>query len=132
MYWMVCSVYYLGCVVLDINALCAEWRIPERDYFQILLLGILSEMDRWNALFIFRYRCCIITTFDVLLNKYLLNLRPSLLVVLRALVHLIYQVIVTTSFFFLDSNNSYLISFFLDKYSLLIFDVVAPLSTKRF
>ena len=51
MQWMVvCSVYYLGCMVVNINALFAEWSITECDYFQILLV--------WNPLFIFRCRCC--------------------------------------------------------------------------
>ena len=40
----VCSLCYLGCIVVNINALFAEWRIPEWDWFQILLLGILSGM----------------------------------------------------------------------------------------
>ena len=38
--------------MVNINALFAERSIAECDYFQILLLGILS---RWNPLFIFRY-----------------------------------------------------------------------------
>ena len=37
------AVLYLGCMVVNINVLFAEWRIPERDYFQILLFGILIE-----------------------------------------------------------------------------------------
>ena len=40
------SVYYLGCMVVNIKALFAEWSITERDYFQILLLGILSSLER--------------------------------------------------------------------------------------
>ena len=55
MHWMICSVYHLGCMVVNINALFAEWIITGCDYFQILLLGILSS---WNPLLIFRYRCC--------------------------------------------------------------------------
>ena len=31
-------------LVVDMNALCAELKITERDYFQILLLGILNGM----------------------------------------------------------------------------------------
>ena len=31
MYWMVCSVSYLGCIVVNIGALFAEWSITERD-----------------------------------------------------------------------------------------------------
>ena len=51
MHWMVvCSVYYLGCMVVNINALFAEWSITECDYFQTLLV--------WNPLFIFKSRCC--------------------------------------------------------------------------
>ena len=45
MHWMVCSVCYLGCMVVNINALFAEWRITERGYFQVLLLWILSGME---------------------------------------------------------------------------------------
>ena len=63
--------------------------------FQILLLGILSDMGRWNPLFIFRYICCD-GHFNVLVNTYFLNFRLALLVVLRALVHLIYLVILST------------------------------------
>ena len=57
MNWMVCSGCYLGCMVVNINALFGEWRITEHDYFQILLLGILSGIGT-HLLFIFRYRCC--------------------------------------------------------------------------
>ena len=37
-------VYYLNCMVVNRNALLAEWTIIERDYFEILLLGIFSRM----------------------------------------------------------------------------------------
>ena len=57
MHWMVCSVCYLGCMVVNINALLVEWRITERDYFQILLFRILSGIEP-TILFIFRGRCC--------------------------------------------------------------------------
>ena len=36
---------YLGSMVVNINALFAEWNTIKHDYFQILLLGILSG---WN------------------------------------------------------------------------------------
>ena len=45
MHWIVSSVYYLGCMVVNINVLFAEWNITEPDYFQILFLGILSGME---------------------------------------------------------------------------------------
>ena len=35
----------LGCMLVKINALFAEWTITECDYFQILLLGILSSIE---------------------------------------------------------------------------------------
>ena len=60
----------------------------------------------WNPLFIFRYNSfwhgihylfsdinAVIATFHVLVNTYFLNFRLALLIVLRALVHLIYLVI---------------------------------------
>ena len=45
---MVCSLdglYYLGCMVVNINVLFVEWGITECDYIQISLLGILSSME---------------------------------------------------------------------------------------
>ena len=67
---MVCSVYYLDCMVININVLFAEWSITERDYFQILLLGILSSMG--ITIFIFGYGCCATTTtLQVLVNTYI-------------------------------------------------------------
>ena len=54
MHWMICSAYHLGCMVVNINAFFAEWIITGCDYFQILVLGILSS---WTPLLIFRYRC---------------------------------------------------------------------------
>ena len=42
---MVCSVCYLGCIVIYVNALFSEWRITKRDYFWILLLAIFSGME---------------------------------------------------------------------------------------
>ena len=57
MHWMVCSVCYLGCVAVNINALFGEWRINERDYFQLLLLGILSGMEP-TIFFSYIARCC--------------------------------------------------------------------------
>ena len=42
---MVCSVCYLGCMVVNINPLFAVGSITERDYFQISLLGIPSSTE---------------------------------------------------------------------------------------
>ena len=42
MYWIVSSVYYLGCMVVNINVLFA---FTEPDYFQILFLEILSSIE---------------------------------------------------------------------------------------
>ena len=36
---------YLDMLVVNINPLFAEWRITEREYFQILLLGIIDAME---------------------------------------------------------------------------------------
>ena len=59
MHWMDCSVYYLGCMVVKINALFAERSITERDVtaFRYCCLGFFLA---WNLLFIFRYSqmCC--------------------------------------------------------------------------
>ena len=57
MHWMVCSVYYLGWMVVNISELFAEWSITERDVttFRYCCLGFFLA---WNPLFIFRYRCC--------------------------------------------------------------------------
>ena len=52
---MVCSVYYLVYIVVNINAPFAKWSITERDYFQILLLGILSKHGNPHFQI---YRCC--------------------------------------------------------------------------
>ena len=40
---MVSPVYFLGWIIVNINALFAEWSITERDHFKILLLEILSS-----------------------------------------------------------------------------------------
>ena len=59
MHWMACSVYYLGCMVVKISALFAEWSITVHDVttFRYCYLGFFLA---WNSLFIFRYRyqCC--------------------------------------------------------------------------
>ena len=52
---MVCYVHYLGCMVININALLTECSITERDYFQILLLEVFSSMEL--TIFVFRYEC---------------------------------------------------------------------------
>ena len=118
---MVCSVYYLGCVVININAPFAEWRITEYDYFQILLFGILSGMEPT----IYFHINAVTATFHVLVNTYFLNFRLALLSVLRVLAHLIYLVIFSNfsvfNFPFLISNNIFLFPGY--TFSLLIFDV---------
>ena len=42
--WCLCSMYYLGCMVININALFAEWSITEYDYFQCCL-GFFTAFD---------------------------------------------------------------------------------------
>ena len=105
------SLCYPGCMVVNINAIFAQWRIAERDYFQILLLGILSDMEPTSYLFSDIIDAAT-TTFNVLVNTYFLDSRLALLVVLRALVHVIYLVIFNNflvfNFPFLISNNNFL------------------------
>ena len=49
----------LSCMVVKINVIFAEWRITERDYCQILLLGILClAWHRTHYLFSDIARCC--------------------------------------------------------------------------
>ena len=91
MHWMVCSVCYLGCMVVNINVLFAQWRITERDYFQVLLLGILSGMEP-TIQYLFSDIDAVKATFHILVNTYFLNFRLVLLIVLRALVDLVYLV----------------------------------------
>ena len=80
----------------------------------------------WNH-YLFSDIDAVTTTFHVMVNTYFLNFRLALLIVLRALVHLIYLVIFNN---FLVFNFCFffkfrpIISFSLDKYSLLFFDVV--------
>ena len=85
------DVCYVGCIVANINALFAKWRITEWDYFQITLLGILSGMD--PTIYFQIAIDAVTTTFHVLVNTYFLNFRLALLIVLKILVHLIYLVI---------------------------------------
>ena len=77
----------------------------------------------WNP---FRYPVdidAVTTTFRILVNTYFLNFRLALLIVLRALVHLIYLVTFQClTFLFLISNNNLFFSGYLC--ILLIFDVV--------
>ena len=91
MHWMVCSVCYLGCMVVNINMLFPQWRITERDYFQVLLLGILSGMEP-TILYLFSDIDAVKAIFHILVSTYFLNFRLALLIVLRALVDLIYLV----------------------------------------
>ena len=88
-----CSVYYLGCMVENINVLFAEWRIIEHDYFPILLLWIYSFSFWHGTHYLFSDIDAVTNTFHVLVNTYFLNFRLALMIVLRALVHLTYQLI---------------------------------------
>ena len=122
MRWMICSVCYLGCMVVNINALFAEWRITGRDYLQILLLGILFVMEPTS--YLFSDKDAVTVTFHVLVNTYILDFKLALL--MKTLVHLIYQVIFNN---FLVFNSPFfkfwtIIFSSLDKYSLIIFDIV--------
>ena len=89
----------LHCMVVNIiiNAFFAEWRITARDYFQILLLGILSGMEPTRHLFsdsvaaTATFRLSIV--FWMVANTYFCHFRLALLNLLRALVHLIYLLI---------------------------------------
>ena len=70
---MVCSMCYLGCMVVDINRLFAEWKFTERDYivawdsFSHGIHYLFSDIDAVKA------------TFHVLVNTYLLNFRLAML-----------------------------------------------------
>ena len=117
--------FFLGCmVVININVLFAEWRITERDYFQILLLGLVSGMEPTIFInFQIYIDAAVTTTFHVLVNT---QLPLPQLIVLKALVHLIIHLVIFNNFLvfnfpFLILNYSFLSP---DKYSLLIFDVV--------
>ena len=132
MHWMVCSVCYLGCMVVNINALFAEWRITERDYFQILLLGVLSGKEPTS--YLFWDIDAVTATFHVLVNTYFFDFRLAVLIGLRALVHLIYLVnfnnfLVFNFPFLLILNNT---SLSLDKSPLVIFNVVLPYQLNAF
>ena len=81
--WMVCSVCYVGCMVANINALFAEWRIPKRDYSHTFLLGILSGMEPTR--YLLSDIDAVTATFHVLVKIYFLNFRLVLRIVLRAL-----------------------------------------------
>ena len=116
MHWMVCSVFYLGCMIVNINALVAEWRITECGYFQILLLEILSGME--PTIYFQIAMDAVTATFQVLVTTYFLNFRLALLTVLRALVHLMYLVIFNNFLvfhfpFFFFTFFSFLHNFFL-------------------
>ena len=123
--WSVQYVFFLGCmVVININVLFAEWRITERDYFQILLLGLVSGMEPTIFInFQIYVDAAVTTTFHVLVNT---QLPLPQLIVLKALVHLIIYLVIFNNFLvfnfpFLILNYNFLSP---DKYSLLIFDVV--------
>ena len=88
MHWMVCSVCYLGCMVVNINAPFAEWRITERNYFQILLPGILSGIE---PIFLFSDIDAVTASYFLCFGKY--TFPQLLLIALTALGNLIYQAI---------------------------------------
>ena len=51
MHWMVCSVYYLGCMVVNISLLFGEWRITERDVTTFALrYCCLGFFLAWNPI----------------------------------------------------------------------------------
>ena len=55
MHWMVCSVCYLGCMVVNINMLLLNEASLNVTTFRYCCLGFFLA---WNPLFICRYRCC--------------------------------------------------------------------------
>ena len=103
---IVCSVCYLGCMVVNINVLFAEWRITEHDYIQILLLGILSGMQIEPTIFIYFQIYIIdaaVTATYLCFGKYVFpNFRLALLIVLRAFVHLIIYLVIFNNFLVFD------------------------------
>ena len=102
MHWMVCSVCYLGCMVVNINSLFAKWSTS-----RYCCLGFFL------ARYLFSDINALMATFHVLVNPYFLNFRLALLIVLRVVVHLIYLVIFNTflvfNFPFLILNINFLV-----------------------
>ena len=65
MHWMVCSVYYLGCMVVNIDTLFAEWSMTERDYFlRYCWLGFFQH----GTHYLFSDIDAVMATFHVLVN----------------------------------------------------------------
>ena len=91
---MVCPVYYLGCMVVNINVLLLNEALLNVTTFRYCCLGFLLA---WNPLYyLFSDIDAVTATFQVLVNTYFLNFRIALLwfcllIVLRALVHLKYS-----------------------------------------
>ena len=80
-------------------------------------MRLLPDIVAWDSFYhwthyLFLDIDAVATTFHGLVNTYLLNFRLTLLIVLRALVHLIYLVIFSNllvfNFLFLISNNNFL------------------------
>ena len=91
MHWMVFSVCYLGCMVVNIKALLLNEESLNVTTFMYCCMGFFLA---WNPLtYLFSDIDAVTTTFHVLVNTYFLNFRLALIIVLRALVHLIYLVI---------------------------------------
>ena len=81
--WMFCSVCFLGCMVVSINALFAQWRITEHDYFQMILLsGWDFLLHGTGTHYLFSNIDSVTANFYVLVNTYFVNFRLALLIVL--------------------------------------------------
>ena len=82
----------------------------------------------WNPLILFIFIDAAMTdTFHVLVNKYFLNFRLALLIVLTARVHLIIYLVIFNNFLVFKSHFflfQTIVFFSPDKYSLFIFDIV--------
>ena len=83
-----------------------------KDHWMWLLSDIVAWDSFWHGTYyLFSDIDAVTATFHVLVNTYFLNFRLALLIVLRALVHLIHFVIFNNSldfnFPFLISNNNF-------------------------
>ena len=84
-----------------------------KDHWMWLLSDIVAWDSFWHGTYyLFSDIDAVTATFHVLVNTYFLNFRLALLIVLRALVHLIYLVIFNNflvfNFPFLISKNNFL------------------------
>ena len=131
MHWMTCSLYFLGCVVVNIGALFAEWSITERDVttFRYCCLGFFLA---WNPLFIFSTLDAVMAAFHGF-GKYIFPQRQTCTALSAGCTEcscspniLIFNNFLILTFLFLISNKNFL---FPGKVFPLHFWYCTPLST---